>query len=71
MDGKRVFERWLQTRYHQPNDDVRQPISYEAGVRGAKYLFLLGYTVATDPDRPRWKPGDFFGDTFGRAAPGR
>jgi hypothetical protein len=31
---------------------------------------LIGYAIASDPEPPRWNPGNFFGDTFGRAAGG-
>jgi hypothetical protein len=27
--------------------------------------FLVGYEIANNPQRPRWNPGDFFGETFG------
>jgi hypothetical protein len=30
--------------------------------------FVIGYAVASDPEPPRWNPGDFFGETFGKDA---
>ena len=26
----------------------------------------LGFRIAQDPETPRWKPGNFFGETFAR-----
>jgi Zn-dependent M28 family amino/carboxypeptidase len=67
IDGAKTFTQWIATRYHKPSDDARQPLDFEAGVKGAKYSFLLGYFIATDPARPVWNRGDFFGDLFGSA----
>jgi len=58
---------WWRTRYHQPQDDARQPgLMFDEAVTFAKFNFLLGYLVAQDPKRPEWNKGDFFGERYGR-----
>jgi hypothetical protein len=56
---------WLRNRYHQPNDDMSQPLDFAAAARFARDEFLIGYAVAQADARPRWNPGDFFGGRFG------
>jgi Zn-dependent M28 family amino/carboxypeptidase len=65
-DVKKFRDQWMATRYHQPSDDMSQPMNLDAAVQYMQLQFLVGYDIATDPQRPRWKPGDFFGETFGR-----
>jgi hypothetical protein len=48
-----------------PDDDLNQPLNWEAGAKSAKFGFLLGYIIAQDDARPQWNTGDFFGRTFG------
>jgi Zn-dependent M28 family amino/carboxypeptidase len=52
------------THYHAPSDDMNQPLDFDAAVEFMQINFLVGYDVAQQPERPRWKPGDFFGETF-------
>jgi len=59
---------WLKNRYHQPSDDMSQPLDFEAAAQFARDQFLIGYAVAQADARPRWNPGDFFGARFGTAA---
>jgi hypothetical protein len=44
---------------------MNQPMDLDASVQFMQIAFLLGYDVAQDPQRPQWKPGDFFGENFG------
>jgi Zn-dependent M28 family amino/carboxypeptidase len=66
VDGRAVFERWERERYHAPGDDASQPFDFATGVKAAQLNFLIGYQVARQTERPAWKPGDFFGEKFGR-----
>ncbi len=66
VDGLAAVQRWLGTIYHSPKDDMSQPMHFESGAVFSRAVFLIGYEVANDPQRPRWNPGDFFGETFGR-----
>ena len=45
---------------------MEQPgLDFNAAVQYAKFIFLCGYYIAEDPQRPRWNAGDFFGDLYG------
>ncbi len=55
--------------YHSPKDDLNQPLDFGAGAALAQLDFLIGYQLAQDDDRPRWMPGDFFGEKFGGSRP--
>ena len=65
VDAKKFNEQWIATRYHAPSDDMSQPMDLDASVQFMQIDFLVGYDVAQEPKRPEWKPGDFFGETFG------
>lgn len=66
IDGAAIMQNWRQTRYHQPKDDMEQPLNFEAAAKFAQVNFLIGYLVANQTERPAWNPGDFFGEKFGR-----
>jgi hypothetical protein len=62
------FRRWLGAVYHTPKDDMaQQPLDLAAGARLARVNLLLGMIVADQQERPRWRPGDFFGKTYGKS----
>lgn len=69
VDAAARFSEWGRTRYHTPQDDVGQPMDLEAGARHAQLNFLVGLEVANSDEKPAWKPGDFFGRTFGQGRP--
>ena len=61
-----IFENWEKTRYHQPQDDIGQPgLDFDAAAKYARFIFLCGYLITEDPQRPTWNKGDFFGDHYG------
>jgi hypothetical protein len=66
IHGKKIIDDWDSTRYHSPSDDMGQPMDLDAAVQFMRVNFLVGYDVAQAAQRPRWNPGDFFGETFGR-----
>jgi hypothetical protein len=66
VDAKKFVEQWIATRYHAPSDDMNQPMDLDASVQFMQVNFLVGFDIAQDPQRPTWKPGDFFGESFGR-----
>ena len=66
FNAKKFNDDWIATRYHSPSDDMNQPLDFDAAVEFMQVDFLVGYDIAQDPQRPSWKPGDFFGETFGR-----
>ena len=66
LDGAAIMTEWLQTRYHSPKDDIDQPIDFKAAAKHAQLYFLIGHEVASNPERPAWNSGDFFGEKFGQ-----
>jgi hypothetical protein len=62
-----IVTKWRRTIYHTPQDDMNQAFDFESGAKYARYNFLLGYLIAQKTDRPMWKPGDFFGQTYARS----
>lgn len=67
-DARKTYETFLHERYHQPGDDVSQPIQYGDAARLALLNARIGRQIADAPQRPRWNQGDFFGEKFGQAA---
>ena len=57
-----IFGQWEQTRYHEPGDDMQQPgLNFDAAAQYARFVFLTGYYVSQDKQRPTWNKNDFFG----------
>jgi hypothetical protein len=67
--GKAAWEHFLSTDYHQPSDDMNQPINWEAGANYARVGYLISREIADGATRPRWYAGDYFGTTFAPTAP--
>jgi Zn-dependent M28 family amino/carboxypeptidase len=63
--GEKGFKDFLATHYHKPNDDLNQPIDYDAGARFALVNYEIARELADMPMRPSWNKGDFFGNLFG------
>jgi Zn-dependent M28 family amino/carboxypeptidase len=57
---------WTRTRYHQPSDDLAQPMIPGAAGDLIRYVTRLTADIANAPARPRWKDTSF----FKRYAPG-
>jgi len=58
---------WTESHYHKPSDEFRdEAFNFASAARYVKLNFLVGWQVANKTERPRWKEGDFFGETFGR-----
>jgi Peptidase family M28 len=55
-----TFRRWRATRYHQPSDDLEQPLDWDAAAAWARFEFLVALSVVEAETRPAWKPDDFF-----------
>jgi Zn-dependent M28 family amino/carboxypeptidase len=65
-DGIPLVNEFLSDRYHLPSDDLAQPIHWPAAEQLACVNYRIGLAIANDPARPAWKPGNFFGEKFGR-----
>jgi hypothetical protein len=55
-------------RIHTPADDMNRPFRWDVAETLAELNFLIGQTIANQPDRPRWNANDILGDKFGRPA---
>ncbi|MGA8234271.1 MAG: M28 family metallopeptidase [Candidatus Acidiferrales bacterium] len=51
---------WLTNRYHAPSDDINQPVDLSAAAGYEEIIRALLIEVATNPNRPQWKPDSFF-----------
>lgn len=70
VDALALYEDFLTGHYHQPSDDTSLPIHYPSAAMLARLNAAIGRRVGDAEGRPRWKDGDFFGQTFGaKAAP--
>ena len=69
-DGERdplvALTYFLRNCYHQPCDDASQPVQYDDAARLARLAAAIATRIGNDNQRPRWNPGDFFGDRFAR-----
>lgn len=64
-DGGKLWMHFLQNNYHRPNDDLTQPIDWQAGKAFAEVNYMIARDIANAPQRPTWLPGNFFGAKFG------
>ena len=55
-----AFRDYRAKRYHQPSDEWSPAFDFEAMARIARAAYLVGLSVASTPERPRWNEGDFF-----------
>jgi Zn-dependent M28 family amino/carboxypeptidase len=66
--GKAKWDDFFARVYHKANDDLTQPINWNAGARYARLNYEISRILADADQRPRWYRGDYFGDRF---APGQ
>lgn len=66
--GAAIWEAFLKDTYHKPNDDLNQPIDWNAAARFAQVSAGVVRAVADDDQRPLWYAGDEFGDRFAAEA---
>jgi Zn-dependent M28 family amino/carboxypeptidase len=59
--NKAIDEAWTKDHYHQPSDEWRPEYRADWAVKEARFQFLLGLSVASEPQRPSWNAGDPFG----------
>jgi hypothetical protein len=66
IQPREIIMTWTRTNYHKPQDDMSHPFNFESGAKFARYIFLLGYIVAQQNEKPAWNPSDFFGEHYGK-----
>ncbi|HET9474971.1 MAG TPA: M28 family metallopeptidase [Steroidobacteraceae bacterium] len=62
--GGEAWGKFLEGAYHNPGDDLSQPINWQAGARFAEVNYRITRAMADAEARPLWYAGDYFGDTF-------
>jgi Zn-dependent M28 family amino/carboxypeptidase len=55
-----VDARWTKERYHQPSDDLQQPVDLAAAITFTRLVGMLAADLANHTARPQWKPDSFF-----------
>jgi hypothetical protein len=65
VDTRALFQDFLRDKYHQPGDDLSQPIHYPSLARLARINARIATEIANNREPPRWNEGDFFGSMFG------
>ena len=51
---------WVRDIYHQPGDDLKQPVNLEAAATFNRVIMTLLQRVANDTARPTWNADSFF-----------
>jgi len=63
--GKAAWADFMANHYHQPSDEISQPIDWGQGVRFVTVNYAIAREIADNDERPRWNKGDYFGTYFG------
>ena len=63
-DGAAATAAFLKANYHQPGDEIDQPIDWTAGVNFVRVNHAIARALADAPKRPRWVKGDYFGTRY-------
>ncbi|HEV7386015.1 MAG TPA: M28 family peptidase, partial [Phenylobacterium sp.] len=53
-EAERRYREWYQVRYHRPQDDLTQPMDFEAAGKFNRFFYKLSETVADADARPAW-----------------
>ena len=56
-EAERRYREWYQVRYHRPQDDLTQPMDFEAAGKFNRFFYKLAETVADADERPSWVAG--------------
>lgn len=55
-ESERRYREWYQVRYHRPQDDMTQPIDWDAARDMNLFFYRLTEDIANDPVRPSFLP---------------
>ena len=53
-EAERRYREWYQVRYHRPQDDLTQPMDFEAAGKFNRFFYKLAETVADADEKPAW-----------------
>jgi Zn-dependent M28 family amino/carboxypeptidase len=62
--GSAAWGKYLSDHYHQPSDDMSQPIVWSAGAKFAAVNYRVVRTLADAHAPAKWYEGDYFGNLF-------
>jgi hypothetical protein len=62
--GAAAWAKYLANTYHQPSDDLSQPIVWSAGAKFAELNYRVVRELADADARAQWYARDYFGDLF-------
>jgi hypothetical protein len=60
-DSEKRYREWYQVRYHRPQDDLTQPMDFDAALKFDTFFYRLVEAIANDPIKPTFLPGSQFG----------
>jgi len=58
--GKEIQEKWEETQYHQPSDEIEPDWNYDGMIEDARLGFYAALWIAQQDAMPTWTPGDEF-----------
>ncbi len=61
-EAEKRYREWYAVRYHRPQDDVTQPMDFQAAERFDVFFYRLVEAVADTPVRPAILPGSSFAE---------
>ena len=61
-----IYRAWYRERYHKPQDDLQQPVDFEAAARFQQFFNKLTEAVANADQRPRWHAGSAYAPKVGQ-----
>lgn len=56
----KLQQKWITERYHQPSDDIAQPLDMNAAARFNQIATELARELGDSGERPHWNPDSFF-----------
>ena len=56
-EAERRYREWYQVRYHRPQDDLTQPMDFQAAGKFNRFFYKLAETVADADAQPSWTRG--------------
>lgn len=62
--GAKASAEFLSKHYHQPSDDLSQPIDWQAAATFVRINAAVARDLADAANRPAWKAGDYFGGLY-------
>jgi Zn-dependent M28 family amino/carboxypeptidase len=59
-DAEKRYREWYEVRYHRPQDDVTQPMDFDAAAKFDQFFYKLVGAIADGAKRPEFLPGSQF-----------